>query len=210
MQFRLNSSDVLELLGDDAAHYPSVDALVVPASAPVALTPPPIELTPPKRAPDSLDSVGSGSAKKYGAGRHGSRIERVALGCHMRACKAQRNLRTCKDRMAACSEKLILYLPEASALSNCDLGSRRGNRVTVQTILDIGFSVRGRTEALSQKHGISKPWVMALRLYVVAMLLACQNLLLGSLIISASLQSPAFVLTRLAWDETGEKASTQL
>ena len=125
---------------------------------------------------------------------------------HMRARLAESKCRKIKDKTKEMTKHLILYLPGANALANCGAETRLGNKVTVQTMLDIGFSCRGRTQALAEKHGIHKKWVMALRLYIVAMLLACQNLVLGSLIMSATRQAPLFLLTRLAWDETSERA----
>ena len=204
--------DFLSLLGDDApsvgvggagsgdAPNPGVasagEALAIPTSAPVALSP---KLR--------LNASGEAQAKqRFGSGRHGSRQERSMQAAHMRARKAELNFRKSKAQMKSYSDQLILYLPGASALANCGDEARLGNQVTVQTMLDIGFSCRGRTEMLAQKHGISKKWVMALRLYIVAMFLACQNLLLGSLIMSAMREAPVFVLTRLAWDETSERA----
>ncbi|CAK0896530.1 unnamed protein product [Prorocentrum cordatum] len=72
-------------------------------------------------------------------------------------------------------------------------------------MLDIAFSDCLRSGDIARMHGISKRWVMALRLYVCGMLLACQNLVLGCLIMLASTNRPLFIMTRLAWDETGER-----
>jgi hypothetical protein len=72
-------------------------------------------------------------------------------------------------------------------------------------MLDIALSAGRRSADLAVTHKISVAWVMALRLYVIALLLASQNLLLGSLIMMANRERPAFVMTRLAWDETGER-----
>ena len=78
---------------------------------------------------------------------------------------------------------------------------------TTQTLLEIAFG-GGRTAELSRHLKPSAPWIRALRLYMIALVLAAQNMILGSLIMMATQQQPLFVMSRLSWDETGEKAGT--
>ena len=79
------------------------------------------------------------------------------------------------------------------------------NVATTQTLLEIAFG-GGRTAELSRHLKLSEKWILALRLYMIALFLAAQNMVLGSLILMATQQQPLFVMTRLSWDETGEKA----
>ena len=148
-------ADFLSLLEDDAPRLAVAaagsEALAIPTSAPVALSP----LGVAKSAP-------IGAKTWVGAGRHGSKLERSMLTSHMRARKAELGVRKMKARLKEVTKQLILYLPGASDQANCS------RQVTAQTMLDIGFSCRGRTHALAEKHSISKPWVMALRLYIIA------------------------------------------
>ena len=120
----------------------------------------------------------------------------------MRAHKAQHALRETKLRLVACKKQLILHLPCGQASSG-----QLWRKVTAKAMLDIGFASRWRSQELAAVHAVSKSWVRALRLYVVSMCLACQNLVLGSIIMMACRDAPFFLMTRLAWDETGEKVT---
>ena len=137
-----------------------------------------------------------------GRGRHGSKVERCAHALNMRAHKAQHALRETKLRLVACKKKLILLLPCGQASSG-----QLWRKVTAKAMLDIGFASQWRSQELAAVHAVSKTWVRALRLYVVSMCLACQNLVLGSIIMMACRDAPFFLMTRLAWDETGEKVT---
>ena len=114
------------------------------------------------------------------------------------------NLKATKDKLKKAVKALILHLP-CKVLDSLDLPGRRWQqKVGAPALLCIAFSGR-RTVDLAVQHSISASWVMALRAYVVSLLLASQNLLLGSLIMMALRDPPLAVMTRLAWDETGER-----
>ena len=101
-------------------------------------------------------------------------------------------------------KQLVLHLP-CKVLKELGCLQHKWNaKVGIQEMLDIAFSGR-RSVDLAAQHQISVAWAMALRLYMSALVLASQNLLLGSIIMMASRHQPLAVLTRLAWDETGEK-----
>ena len=75
----------------------------------------------------------------------------------------------------------------------------------MDAVLEIAYDFGSRPDVVANLHGLSVNWVKVMRQVTAAAYLHQQNLGLGQLVKAADRQKPTFVITRLAFDETGEK-----
>ena len=130
-----------------------------------------------------------------GRGRWGSSKERHLQGLVLREAKAVKRARAAEDEGCVIMNKLAEAFPR----------SKKKTKLSAKDLLDVGYSPSVKVTSMACIKNISKAWVRAIIMIVAAWYLAVQNLVLGSLVLHCHQHKPLLVITRLVWDETGER-----
>ncbi|CAK0907198.1 unnamed protein product, partial [Prorocentrum cordatum] len=72
-------------------------------------------------------------------------------------------------------------------------------------ILDVAYSWGAHPATVAAVHDISVPWVRCMRQVMAAAYMYYQNKALGAIVVAARARRPSFCISRLAFDETGER-----
>ena len=89
------------------------------------------------------------------------------------------------------------------------VASRHQRIVTFDEMRSIAYDGSWHNEETARNFAISKPWVQAIAVFVASAYLRFQYHLLGLLLAKAAEVQPDLSMTRLKWDETGERLTLQ-
>lgn len=89
--------------------------------------------------------------------------------------------------------------------STANKGNRWSQTVSARTMLQISFDAARSAREIAAICNVTVAWAKTIRCFVALAYMAVQNMILGSLIASATAARPLLCAVRLAWDETGER-----
>ncbi len=175
---------------------------------------------------DALDALGPDlQLQVAAAGGHPHRrceLERKALMAHARECKARKAMRRTRGQHADTMLQRCSRCGGASASEQskwCVGGPASGaacynwyeqGQITRQAVAVAELSYTGGTNGtLARAWNISKSWIAVLRRFTACAYLELQCKSLSKLVQAAASQQPLFCMSRLAYDETGERLTTK-
>ena len=87
--------------------------------------------------------------------------------------------------------------------------SRWSRDVDFEQMREIAYSTSQPPRQVAIRFGLSPGWVRTIQAFVASAYLRFQNLLIGAILGAALQKKPDFCMTRMKWDETGERVTLQ-
>lgn len=139
---------------------------------------------------------------KVGKGRWGSAVERGAACARAREGKAVRR----RHASAAIQKALGTALSESAAGSCKKGGNRFARKVSYGVMQKISYEAPSRRFAdIAAQFNVSARSVRDIVMFTASWFLQMQLLVLGAVLNRARACKPDFTMSRLSWDETGER-----
>ena len=163
---------------------------------------------------------------RFGRGRHGGLDERRVLMAHARSKRAERNASFVKKVLAQQCAKYLnsvrrrgrgIVASASRTKYSHELGVKiqwrdrsQSRGVSFDEMLQISYAAPLRSHDCGLAHGIDKKWVRTIRAVVASAYLGQQLKMLATLLDAAKRVAPTLVMSRVKFDETGQRLALVL
>lgn len=142
-----------------------------------------------------------------GRGRWGAAADRAAAAARMRECKARLGARRAEEAL----QVLRRQVNDAISRIRPRGGNQHSRKVSFVDLLRIGYESGCRKVSdLAAQYKVATRTVKDMIVFLASWFLHLQLLVVGAIVMKARLCRPEFTMSRLSWDETGEKINLNL
>ena len=153
-----------------------------------------------QRKARTSSEVGKGS-------RHGNKMERALLCSLMRETKAKKK----KSKQQETVKQLKHEVSFLASVRPTAGGNARARKVTFKHMTEMAFNPQSmNTIDVARSFKVSRPTVTRIWGFVARLYQTTQLQILKAISKRAESEKPDFMLTRVAWDETGERLTLSL